>query len=129
MFITTNVFESIDPAVESRVHVHIIYPKHNRDSRASIWKKFMARIPAEQCKLTESEVEELGKWDLNGRQIKNALMMTLSWCRQNEKDVDFATVEDIIGITCPRAIKEGQAKDMANGNFEGSNEANDLLCL
>ncbi|KAH8752385.1 hypothetical protein BGZ57DRAFT_912612 [Hyaloscypha finlandica] len=62
--------------------------------------------PIAQCRITEEEIQQLALWTLNGRDIKNALKMTVSWCHQKGSKVTFLAIEDVIGATCPRARKE-----------------------
>ena len=106
----------LDQAIESRVHVHVQFPPLLQPARSTIWGNFLARLPQGSNKLTPEDLEELGYWNLNGRQIKNALFMTLSWCRQKEEPVTFEAVEDIIGMTCPRASKSESSKVLTNGS-------------
>jgi AAA+ superfamily predicted ATPase len=123
MFLTTNLWETIDPAMESRIQVHLQFPRLPSTSRAKIWENFLKRIPKEICDLNDSEVQKLGLWNLNGRDIKNALKMTAAWCRQNDKDsyMTFRRFEDVITITCPRATKDVEHKiNGVNGAKEDS---------
>jgi hypothetical protein len=106
MFLTTNLWETIDPAMESRIQVHLKFPRLPVALRVKIWENFLANIPDELCKLEPSEISELGRWNLNGRDIKNALKMTASWCRESGRPISFTAFEDIIAITCPKATKE-----------------------
>ncbi|KAH8777124.1 P-loop containing nucleoside triphosphate hydrolase protein [Hyaloscypha sp. PMI_1271] len=117
MFLTTNLWETIDPAIESRIQAHLQFPRLLHVSRTQIWQNFLARIPNDLCKLTSSEIEQLGRWDLNGRDIKNALKMTGSWCRESGNAMTFEIFEDIIKATRPRACKKGEIEEgMVNGN-------------
>ena len=115
MFLTTNLFDSIDRAVESRIHVHLQFPELPWSARAKVWDNFLKRVPEDLCKLEPNEIEKLGRWHLNGRDIKNALKMTAAWCREKNKPMDFQAFEDVISITCPRATKEDEEMPKPNG--------------
>jgi hypothetical protein len=121
MFLTTNLYETIDLAVESRLHIHLRFPSLPFPSRVQIWSNFLVRLrasPVLYSKISEDEIRELAMWTLNGRDIKNALKMTASWCQQKGSKVTFMAIEDVIQATCPRARKE---KETFNGPTDGGN--------
>ncbi|KAJ4169824.1 hypothetical protein NW754_005971 [Fusarium falciforme] len=70
MFLTTNRVSSFDPAFESRIHLTIHYPKLDINSRLHVWKTF---VKIETGGVSEAELGELAKEELNGRQIKNVV--------------------------------------------------------
>ncbi|EEU39866.1 uncharacterized protein NECHADRAFT_39197 [Fusarium vanettenii 77-13-4] len=70
MFLTTNRVSSFDPAFESRIHLTIHYPKLDVDSRLHVWNTF---VKIEAGGVSEAELGELAKEELNGRQIKNVV--------------------------------------------------------
>ena len=108
----------VDQAIESRIHIHIEFPQLPASARTIVWRNFLARLPEDSKKLTDQDLEKLGCWNLNGRQIKNALFMTLSWCRQKGKPVTFEGIENIIEMTCLRASKSnGKGQDTANSDL------------
>jgi hypothetical protein len=109
MFLTTNLYETIDLAVESRLHIHLLFPPLSFSSRTQIWSNFLIRLRTSSTpygKISEEEIRELALWTLNGRDIKNALKMTVGWCQQKGSKVTFMGIEDVIRATCPRARKE-----------------------
>ncbi|KAM6540168.1 hypothetical protein FALCPG4_001904 [Fusarium falciforme] len=70
MFLTTNRVSSFDPAFESRIHLTIHYPKLDVNSRLHVWNTF---VKVETGGVSEAELGELAKEELNGRQIKNVV--------------------------------------------------------
>ncbi|KAL6356001.1 hypothetical protein LRP88_09586 [Fusarium phalaenopsidis] len=70
MFLTTNRVSSFDPAFESRIHLTIHYPKLDINSRLHVWNTF---VKIETGGVSEAELGELAKEELNGRQIKNVV--------------------------------------------------------
>ncbi|KAI1456399.1 hypothetical protein F4805DRAFT_458823 [Annulohypoxylon moriforme] len=95
-----------NPAVLSRAQIHIKFDSLTPDMRKQIWTIFNRRLPADVEQLSESDLEKLSVWKMDGRQIKNAMNMTMSWCRQKKERFNLETVEDIINLTCPSATKE-----------------------
>ncbi|KAL2884654.1 aaa family atpase [Ceratocystis lukuohia] len=78
LFLTTN-------RVESRIHIALRYDNLQPRARQAIFKMFIKKVQdqkpsreLEGCsgtpyQFTEDDFETLGKWDLNGRQIKNTI--------------------------------------------------------
>jgi hypothetical protein len=106
MFLTTNLLDDIDEAVESRIHVHIIFQKLDFLSRSAIWSNFLRRTPSYGDANKETDIQALAMWTMNGRQIKNAVQMAAKWCSRNPQTIDLKIIENIIRLTCPKAQKE-----------------------
>lgn len=70
MFLTTNRVNDIDAAFESRIHLIIHYPALDIASRLHIWKTCV-RMGNSESQLTDRDLENLAKNEINGRQIKN----------------------------------------------------------
>lgn len=75
LFLTTNRIKNIDEAFHSRIHVTVQYPSLSRSSRRYNWEGFLGKLTGAGMEngLTEEEVEELSKLELNGRVIKNVV--------------------------------------------------------
>ncbi|CAH0034031.1 unnamed protein product [Clonostachys rhizophaga] len=87
LFMTTNRVDTIDPAFESRIHLSLEYPNLTDASREQVWRAFFEPIDGQGDKaheLSDADIKELSKLDLNGRQIKNTIKMAklLSWQRE-----------------------------------------------
>ncbi|CZR69785.1 uncharacterized protein PAC_19685 [Phialocephala subalpina] len=127
MFLTTNLYDTIDVAVESRLHIHLRFPPLPFSSRTQIWTNFLNRLPPSfHSNISPANINELALWTLNGRDIKNALKMTVSWCQHHGGKVTFVALEDVIRATCPRARKE-TLKVNGNGEY-GVNGEMDVVC-
>ncbi|GBF63954.1 hypothetical protein TMEN_6622 [Trichophyton mentagrophytes] len=68
MFLTTNRHSTLDPAMQSRIHVGIKYESLSKDAKARVWQKQLSNAGA---KISETELERLLNKSSNGRQIKN----------------------------------------------------------
>ncbi|KAJ1325761.1 NTP/NDP exchange transporter [Microdochium nivale] len=45
IFLTTNLYQTIDAAFRSRVSLHLLFSPLTVDARAQVWRKFLARVP------------------------------------------------------------------------------------
>src|SRR3954463_7894470 len=50
IFLTTNLYDTIDKAFRSRVSLHLLFNALSADARLSIWRKFLDRIPPAEAK-------------------------------------------------------------------------------
>jgi SpoVK/Ycf46/Vps4 family AAA+-type ATPase len=112
IFLTTNLYDTIDTAFRSRVNIHLLFNPLPPASRMVLWSKFLERLPAMKGRvespardLEEDDLKELAKWELNGREIKNAIKTVKSWCDAKEYDMSLARLESGIKVTAPQAKK------------------------
>ncbi|KAK3985455.1 putative atpase aaa+ type core [Cladorrhinum sp. PSN332] len=76
IFLTTNRLLTMDSAFESRIQLAIRLPDLAASSRRQIWHNLINRLdPEEEFGKKEllDRLDELEKWELNGRQIRNVL--------------------------------------------------------
>ncbi|OTA93662.1 hypothetical protein M434DRAFT_72750, partial [Hypoxylon sp. CO27-5] len=73
MILTTNRIECIDPAFESRVDIILAYKDLTQDTRRHIWYNFIQRLPAETVSISAEALDDLSRYNLNGRQIKSSV--------------------------------------------------------
>lgn len=135
IFLTTNLYNTIDSAFRSRVSLHLLFQQLPREARESVWRKFLQRLP-EQKHLTDKpadhsgdggkevissgerplddgDMRELSLWHLNGREIKNAVKMVHNWCGQKGYMMTLERLESGIRVTTPHASKDGDVdKDL-----------------
>jgi SpoVK/Ycf46/Vps4 family AAA+-type ATPase len=111
IFLTTNLYSTIDTAFRSRVNIHMLFEPLPPASRLVLWRKFLDRLPMESGKvrplegLERGDLEELAKWELNGREIKNAIKTVKMWCDCKEYDMSLLRLESGIKVTAPQAKK------------------------
>ncbi len=75
MFLTTNRASSIDTAFYSRISLSIKYDELNSNIRKTIWKNILEK---QKIELKSSDLNILSTHDLNGRQIKNIVRMSIA---------------------------------------------------
>ena len=112
IFLTTNLYSTIDAAFRSRVNIHLVFQSLPFSSRILLWNKFLARLPGPevQAKVNKKEMEELAKWELNGREIKNAIKTVRTWCVCKGFEMNLLRLESGIKVTAPQAQKS-EARD------------------
>ncbi len=118
IFLTTNLYSTIDTAFRSRVSLHLLFNSLTPEARGLVWRKFLNRLPAAKVEdvaddeelgvdLTDEDIKELSAWQLNGREIKTAVKMAKSWCDQKGYDLTLSRLENGIKVTSPHASKSG----------------------
>jgi SpoVK/Ycf46/Vps4 family AAA+-type ATPase len=112
IFLTTNLYDTIDTAFRSRVNIHLLFTPLPPASRMVLWEKFLTRLPAINGRevtpiedLETEDLKELAKWELNGREIKNAITTVRSWCEAKDYEMSLARLESGIRVTAPQAKK------------------------
>lgn len=74
LFLTTNRVETFDEAFLSRIHVALHFRELTQESKEQVWAAFLGRMSATGAEggVTEAQIRDLAKRNINGRQIKNA---------------------------------------------------------
>lgn len=94
MLLTTNRLESFDPAFRSRIHFCVHYEDLTDAARYDIWKVFLARVPKaiKPTELSHEKITKLAGWQLNGRQIKNAMSVAQRHALSEGQQMDFESI-------------------------------------
>lgn len=132
-FLTTNLYHTIDTAFRSRVNLHLLFQALSQEARESVWRKFLDRMPAETSRsetksitngdegedagtqqerpLDDEDIKVLSLWQLNGREIKNAVKMVRSWCDHKGYMLTLERLENGIKVTSPHSSKDVEIDD------------------
>lgn len=105
MFLTTNRIEDFDPAFFSRIHITINFPELDADARRKIWASFI-HMSMLKHKISDAELTEISEnYDLNGRQIKNAIKTSqlLAVHYSEEKVLTSEIIHSVMKITMPKS--------------------------
>ncbi|CAM1507520.1 Fc.00g071610.m01.CDS01 [Cosmosporella sp. VM-42] len=131
IFLTTNLYHTIDGAFRSRVSLHLLFQALNKEARETVWRKFLQRLPEQTFRvkdvtegneddedpkpvekpLDEEDIAQLSLWQLNGREIKNAVKMVRNWCDHKGYVMTLARLESGIKVTSPHASKDGDVDE------------------
>jgi hypothetical protein len=67
----------------------------------------LSRLPGDevQAKVHKKDLNELAKWELNGREIKNAIKTVRTWCVCKQFQMNLLRLESGIKATAPQAKK------------------------
>ena len=117
----------IDQAIESRIHVHIKFPPLGHAARSTIWRNFLGRLSDIPIEISEEENGQLARWNLDGRQIKNALFVTVTWCRQKSQNLTVEIITEMIKMTCPKASRDEQLEGQSNWISEKTSRLKDII--
>ncbi|KAK0752558.1 P-loop containing nucleoside triphosphate hydrolase protein [Schizothecium vesticola] len=122
IFLTTNLYSTIDTAFRSRVSLHLLFKSLTVEARGVVWKKFLERLPAPEKEgeggLDDEDVKELAAWQLNGREIKTAVKMTRSWCDHKGYGLTLARMENGIRVTSPHATKAAREGEVDTSLYD-----------
>ncbi|CAI7584664.1 unnamed protein product [Penicillium manginii] len=89
--------KNMDPAFESRIHVSIRYPELDVTSLKQIWTQFIG--DSSLCQVSDNELEELAKLELNGRRIKNILRTAhLLSQEENSTGISFEDIKEVLDL-------------------------------
>jgi len=119
LFLTTNRLKSFDPAFQSRVSIAIKFKRLDFESRKKIWFNFLA---SSGLNATESELETLAQFKLNGRQIRNTLRLASVIAAEEGVEVQLRHIQEMLVISKKwfkdfSRRKQGQPEEDSGGDF------------
>lgn len=91
LFLTTNRVKDIDRAFYSRISVAVHYHHTNNDKRKQIWHNLL-----KAAGMDTSFAEDLKSYDVNGRQIKNAIRLSQTLARARDSKVELSDLRSSI---------------------------------
>lgn len=94
LFLTTNRVRNIDEAFYSRISIALSFGEADTKKREKIWTNLLAAAQIENI-----NVQDLGDYDLNGRQIKNVIRLSMTLARQKGEPLSLEIMERVIGLT------------------------------
>ncbi|RFU28818.1 hypothetical protein B7463_g7523, partial [Scytalidium lignicola] len=103
LFLTTNRVSDMDAAFQSRIHVSMAYPNLTTESRRQIWANFL-RNSSQKSDLSEEDLDELARKELNGRQIKNIIKTAFLLAVRKKQLLTRNAIETVLAMR-----EEGQA--------------------
>ncbi|KAK8076950.1 hypothetical protein PG996_003120 [Apiospora saccharicola] len=130
IFMTTNLLEGVDPAIISRLDIHLEYPCLDFATRLQLWRNLLpipnppsplyddvnddvtvtpASIPSptpDHSCLTEGDFRDLASWKVNGRDIKHAVKNATKWCYIKKEPITLEALQTGLMVTAPRSKRD-----------------------
>ncbi|KAJ7751771.1 P-loop containing nucleoside triphosphate hydrolase protein, partial [Mycena maculata] len=95
LFLTTNRVNTFDPAFQSRIHMALKYENLGAGARKRLWKDFLSKLKG-GADISEDGYNMLSQYNVNGRQIKNAVKTAESLASFTQKPVHLADLEMVL---------------------------------
>ena len=103
LMLTSNRVGTFDEAFKSRIQVALYYKTLNRSSRKKIWQNFldMMNEDNEDVDFDElhSRIDELANYELNGRQIRNALTTARQLAIYKKEQLEWSHLEHALSLS------------------------------
>ncbi|KAJ6571786.1 P-loop containing nucleoside triphosphate hydrolase protein [Mycena capillaripes] len=97
LFLTTNRVNTFDPAFQSRIHMALKYENLESAARKRLWKDFLGKLNGGAgADVSEEGYDVLAQYDVNGRQIKNAVKTAESLASFMEKPLNLEYLETVL---------------------------------
>jgi SpoVK/Ycf46/Vps4 family AAA+-type ATPase len=98
MFLTSNREDEFDDAAESRIHIRLQYDPLDVDRQAKIWKSHLkgSHVPEDWDLDVCRELAR--KYDINGREIKNLVHVSMAICRQRNRKLSMNDIEQVYAL-------------------------------
>ncbi|KAH7140403.1 P-loop containing nucleoside triphosphate hydrolase protein [Dactylonectria estremocensis] len=113
VFLTTNRLSSFDAAMKSRVHLSLRFAPPHIDTRRRIWRLNLEAVPLEETNIGGEEgadeaADFLVQFDLNGREISNALNTARTIARFEKAKLNVQHIERVLKVrqTFDKHLKE-----------------------
>lgn len=121
LILTTNRVGTFDEAFKSRIQLSLHYQRLTEAQRVTIWENFLERlstIDEERVNVDNlrRNVRELAKYDMNGRQIRNALTTARQLALFEKETMDFGHLKHAIKVSAKfdqylKNVKHGATDD------------------
>jgi SpoVK/Ycf46/Vps4 family AAA+-type ATPase len=102
LILTTNRVGTFDEALRSRLQLALHFPSLGKDERRKIWCRFINQLGRRGENINEDKLlnrlDELAKFILNGRQIRNAVGTAMRLARHQKAELDFSHIEAVIYV-------------------------------
>jgi SpoVK/Ycf46/Vps4 family AAA+-type ATPase len=98
MFLTSNRQDEFDEAAESRIHLRLQYEALDLDRQAKLWKSHLkgSHVPKDWDLDVYRELAR--KYDINGREIKNLIQVSMAICRQRNRMLSMSDIEQVYAL-------------------------------
>lgn len=95
---TSNSDKPIDPAFKSRIDLTLHYPELDKATREQIWRRFAAKA-GRRNGLDDSSYERLSRLHMNGREIRNAVKISMLWAGREGKELGLEQIRTVLQVS------------------------------
>jgi SpoVK/Ycf46/Vps4 family AAA+-type ATPase len=103
LILTSNRVDRFDEAFISCIQVSLHYNGLTADQRMKIWQNFFERLKeSEEDRIDfddlQDHLEELAQNEMNGRQIRNAIIAAQQLAKDKGESLNYGCLNDVIGV-------------------------------
>ncbi|KAL8692933.1 MAG: hypothetical protein Q9218_002135 [Villophora microphyllina] len=98
LFLTTNRVDNIDAAFQSRIHISMEYNELSVSSRHHVWCNFLSAGGTKTHGFSNTELDKLADYQMNGREIKNVLKTAQLLAGRKKEALAVSHVESVLAI-------------------------------
>ncbi|KAF2971988.1 hypothetical protein GQX73_g1630 [Xylaria multiplex] len=105
LILTSNRVGTFDEGFRSRIQLAIHYTKLEQTERRKVWDNFVNRLSSDPIAAVDidirnlhSNLTELSKFELNGREIRNAINVARPLAKSEGRKVDFESLKKVIRV-------------------------------
>ncbi|KAF7534383.1 hypothetical protein G7054_g6264 [Neopestalotiopsis clavispora] len=103
LILTSNRVGIFDEAFKSRIQLALHYENLQKPQRVKIWKNFLSRLQSLgeediDYDTIDSYIDELSDYDMNGRQIRNAITTARQLAKFKGKSMGFGHLRHVIKV-------------------------------
>ena len=102
LFLTTNRVETFDAAFVSRIHLSLRFQNLTTKAKRTVWKLFIGRVKkqegAEFGSITEQDLNDLSRREVNGRQIKNLVRAAQALAVHENVPISMVHIKRVIDV-------------------------------
>ncbi|KAH7128923.1 P-loop containing nucleoside triphosphate hydrolase protein [Dactylonectria macrodidyma] len=135
VFLTTNRLSSFDAAMKSRVHLSLRFAPPHIDTRRRIWRLNLETVPLDETDIGGEEnadeaADFLVQFDLNGREISNALNTARTIARFEKTKLNVQHIERVLKVrqTFDKHLKE-ESRRLARVSHPGKDGVSSFKLL
>ncbi|KAJ7463469.1 P-loop containing nucleoside triphosphate hydrolase protein [Mycena galericulata] len=102
LFLTTNRVKQFDAAFQSRIHLSLRYSDLARAEKEQLWRAFLQKPRSSgvgMCEISVKQLQTLSRRNLNGREIKNIVNLSVALASENKEDLTYGHVVRTMNVT------------------------------
>jgi hypothetical protein len=104
LILTSNRVATFDEAFKSRIQLALHYEPLREHQRKKVWENFINRLKSFDTDAVDTDdlhkhINKLATFDMNGRQIRNAVTTARQLAMFKKKPMDFSVLEHVINVS------------------------------